>query len=55
MLTPGFVTDTAGFILLTPRARRRLATELLRRFVPDAGTDSDKLEGRTIEGRFRRH
>ena len=55
MVTPGFVTDTAGFILLTPPARRRLAAELLRRFVPDAGTDSDKLEGRTIEGRFRRH
>ena len=55
MVTPGFLTDTAGFILLTPRVRRRLAAELLRRFVPVAGADSDKLDGRTIEGRFRRH
>ena len=55
MVTPGFVTDTAGFVLLTPRVRRRLAAELLRRFVPVAGADSDKLGGRTIEGRFRRH
>ena len=54
MVTPGFVTDTAGFVLLTPRVRRRLAAELLRRFVPVAGANSDNPEGRTIEGRFRR-
>ena len=54
MVTPGFVTDTAGFVLLTPRVRRRLAADLLRRFVTVAGANSDNLEGRTIEGRFRR-
>ncbi len=55
MVTPGFVTDTAGFVLLTPRVRRHLAAELLRRFAPVAGADPDNPEGRTIEGRFRRH
>ena len=55
MLTPGFVTDTAGFVLLTPHLRRRLAAELLRRFAPVARGDSGNPEGRTIEGRFRRH
>ncbi len=53
MVTPGFVTDTAGFVLLTPRLRRRFAAELLRRFVPVSGTDAGET-GHTIEGRFRR-
>ena len=54
MLTPGFVTDTAGFVLLTPRLRRRLAADLLRRFAP-VGPPEQGEGGHTIEGRFRRH
>ena len=54
MLTPGFVTDATGFILLTPSLRRRLAAELLRRFAPVGPSDPGD-GGHTIEGRFRRH
>ena len=54
MVTPGFVTDAAGFVLLTPRLRKRLAAELLRRVVSAARVDSGE-GGHTIEGRFRRH
>ena len=53
MLTPGFVTDTAGFVLLTPSLRRRLAAELLRRFVSTGQMNTGEA-GHTIEGRFRR-
>ena len=52
MVTPGFVTDAAGFVLLTPRLRGRLAAGLLRRLVRVSGVDSE--EGHTIEGRFKR-
>lgn len=54
MVTPGFVTDAVGFVLLTPPLRRRLAAELLRRFVPAGQADAGE-RGHTIEGRFRRH
>ena len=54
MVTPGFVTDAAGFVLLTPPLRRGLAAELLRRYVA-AGPAAPGARGRTIEGRFRRH
>ena len=54
MLTPGFVTDATGFVLLTPSLRRRLAAELLRRFAP-VGPAEPGDGGHTIEGRFRRH
>ena len=54
MVTPGFVTDAAGFVLLTPPVRRRLAAELLRRFV-SVGQANAGERGHTIEGRFRRH
>jgi len=30
LLTPGFITDTIGFILLTPHFRRRIAAKVLR-------------------------
>ncbi|MDE0056047.1 MAG: FxsA family protein [Gammaproteobacteria bacterium] len=54
MVTPGFVTDAVGFVLLTPPLRRRLAMELLRRLAAAGQVDSGE-GGRTIEGRFRRH
>ncbi len=52
LLTPGFVTDAAGFALLVPRVRRALARRLLdggwlRPGPPPAGP-------RTLEGDFRR-
>ena len=46
LLTPGFVTDTFGFALLTPVLRARLAAALLTRVVPPGGV----VVGRTIDG-----
>ncbi len=62
MVTPGFVTDAVGFVLLTPPLRRRLAMELLRRLVARGQVDAGEAgqvdaaeKGHTIEGRFKRH
>jgi len=60
LLTPGFVTDTFGFLLLVPGLRRHLMRAVLARATvvqggfsaraPDEGTNSSS----TIEGDFRR-
>ena len=58
LITPGFISDTLGFLLLVPPLRTRLARALLSRvFVMrgaagfDAGADRSS---ETIEGKFRR-
>lgn len=58
MLTPGFVTDTLGFVLLTPPLRRQIAAYLLSRINVvslNQGEPTDANGGRTIEGDFKRH
>jgi len=57
LLTPGFVTDAFGFLLLVPPARRRIAEHVLRRVRIvglDAGTShaADRGEPTVIEGEF---
>lgn len=61
LLTPGFVTDTIGFLLLIPPLRSRLAAWLLFKGVLQAGMPPDHRPGhgpnhgqRTIEGEFKR-
>jgi len=34
LITPGFITDTVGFLMLVPWIRRRVAGYLIRRFRP---------------------
>lgn len=46
LLTPGFVTDCCGFVLLAPPPRRRLASGLLARFAPAEGGGA----GRVFDG-----
>ena len=65
LLTPGFITDTTGFLLLTPPVRRALAARLLRGnwIRPGAGgsgmfwyggTRHQEGGRQTYEGDFRR-
>ena len=60
LLTPGFITDFAGFICLFPAARRVLALWAMRHFntgalsTPGSTGPSRGREGRTLEGEFRR-
>ncbi|HID48381.1 MAG TPA: FxsA family protein [Chromatiales bacterium] len=61
LLTPGFVTDTIGFLLLVPPLRHRLAAWLLFRGVLQAGMPPPRRPGpgsdhgrRTIEGEYKR-
>ena len=59
LLTPGFITDTMGFLLLIPPLRRWFALNLLKRFfiVPGASGQSDPFSSEhksTIEGEYRR-
>ncbi len=51
LLTPGFVTDAAGFLLLFPPFRNWLAARALRRWGPPAGAGPG--EPRIIEGDYR--
>ena len=64
LITPGFITDTMGFLILVPPLRRWFALNMLKRFfiVPGApgqtgpvppGQDSS-IDVTTIEGEFRR-
>lgn len=60
LLTPGFLTDAAGFLLLTPPLRRRLILRYLdrlrRELLNSAGRgDRGPFSGRTYEGEFHRH
>ncbi len=52
LLTPGFVTDCAGFALLYPPLRRSLAETVLLAHGPARGRNP--AGGRTLEGDFRR-
>lgn len=65
LLTPGFVTDTIGFLLLVPPLRARLAAWLLFKGVLQAGMPPSRRPGpgpgpgpdhgqRTIEGEYKR-
>jgi len=60
LLTPGFITDTMGFLILIPPLRRWFALNMLKRFFiitngVDPGSDGDTGAGpKTIEGEFRR-
>ncbi len=56
LLTPGFVTDSFGFLILVPPLRHQLAAWLLQRGLLQAGMPShpsSKSPGqRTIEGEY---
>ena len=55
LLTPGFVTDTVGFVLLWPQARAMIAAKLIERTsVHVAASQPQPTRGTTIEGEFRR-
>ena len=62
LLTPGFITDTLGFLMLIPPLRRWFALSMLKRFfiVPadsaGQGTNARKttIDVTTIEGEYRR-
>jgi len=60
LLTPGFITDTLGFLILIPPLRRWFALNMLKRFfiVPNgANPTSDggaSVTTTTIEGEYRR-
>lgn len=57
LLTPGFVTDALGFVLLLPPARHALVAYALVRFMSRHGTTTGfggraQNNDRTIEGEF---
>ena len=55
LLTPGFVTDTLGFVLLVPSSRGALAARLLSRVeVPTGGVGPANRGYTVIEGEFQR-
>ena len=61
LLTPGFITDTVGFLLLAPPLRRALIRLLVRRYrmrpAPGAGPDDpagQRTGPVTIDGEYRR-
>ena len=60
LLTPGFVTDTAGFMLLLPSLRQRIVKHIMRhkRFAHYSRTHDaadEYTETVIIEGQFSRH
>ena len=55
LLTPGFVTDTLGFLILVPPLRRRAVEAFIARRVVITGAGSGRPGGPdVIEGEFRR-
>jgi len=52
LLTPGFVTDAAGFLLLTPALRRRAIRRFIARGIPGAPPPHSTRP--PLEGDFRR-
>ena len=60
LLTPGFLTDTVGFLLLLPPLRRRILEvwvlgSLKQRFPPSTASRTGESEQRhTLEGEFHR-
>lgn len=58
LLTPGFLTDAAGFALLVPAVRRALILRYLAGLQPanEASVHTSNRDGhRTIEGDYHRH
>lgn len=56
LLTPGFFTDTLGFLALVPPLRRALILKVLERgvIIGQQGPRPSKPEQHTIEGEYRR-
>ncbi|NIM74715.1 MAG: FxsA family protein [Gammaproteobacteria bacterium] len=57
LLTPGFVTDTLGFLILVPPLRRRVVEAFIARHVVIRGGTPERggrHDPRIIEGEFRR-
>ena len=55
LLTPGFLTDTLGFLGLVPPVRRWLVRRVLERFLPPGGPGPGEGRGPvTLEGEYRR-
>lgn len=53
LLTPGFFTDTLGFLALITPLRRRLILRTLRRFPPKTGSaNSTDPANRTLEAEY---
>ena len=57
LLTPGFITDSFGFILLIPQLRRSIIATVLSKGVLRSGfanpqTQQDRASGRVIEGEY---
>lgn len=60
LLTPGFLTDTIGFLCLIPWTRRMLVRAALRRMnvtwgPPPGGRGPGGADRHTLEGDYRRH
>ena len=63
LLTPGFVTDTIGFLCLVPPIRRyvimnmigRWQLSIIRRQQQSGSSSSSSSHGNVIEGEYRRH
>ena len=54
LLTPGFMTDALGGLLLTPLARRLVRKFVIARLLTAAGIDMGRrVGGATIDGEFR--
>ena len=54
LLTPGFVTDALGFLLLVPMLRRGLILAAMERGVVHTRASGPTAGGRVIEGEYRR-
>jgi UPF0716 protein FxsA len=60
LLTPGFITDLAGFVCLIPASRRWLALWTMRHLSPGAPPQAGSAsptpgrQGHTLEGEFHR-
>ena len=60
LLTPGFVTDTIGFLILVPPLRRRVIQSFLAKrmqaatMAPGPGAPHDPRGPRVIDGEYRR-
>ncbi len=63
LLTPGFVTDAIGFLLMVPAVRDYVSIQFVKYKTPTTGafyyssssnsySEEDRLTGRTIEGEF---
>jgi UPF0716 protein FxsA len=57
LLTPGFITDSFGFILLIPQLRRSIIATVLSKGILRSGfanqqTQQDSESGRVIEGEY---